>query len=217
MRSAPETVVVFAGGARPVSGLVASLPRGALVVGADRGAEHALALGMRVAVAVGDFDSISPVALAALERSGTRLERHPRAKDATDLELALDTALLLCPRRILVVGVAGGRLDHLLGLLLLLAAPAYAGAEVDAQLGRAAVHVVRGERLLTGRAGEIVSLLALHGPARGVVTEGLLYRLRGEVLEPGSSRGLSNSFTGTEARVSLESGVLVAVRPAGRV
>ena len=48
------------------------------------------------------------------------IERHPAAKDATDLELALDAAIALEPSRILVIGSAGGRLDHLLGSILLL-------------------------------------------------------------------------------------------------
>ncbi len=212
-----ETVVVFAGGAKPGLGAVASIPRDAVVVGADRGAEHALGLGLRVELAVGDFDSINPAALAALERAGARVERHPMAKDVSDLELALDAALTFESRRVLVVGGAGGRLDHLLGELLLLGAEAYAGVQMDAQLGRAVVHVVRGERVLVGRSGEVVSLLAVHGAATGVFTEGLVYPLRGEVLLPGSSRGLSNLFVDREARVRMESGVLLAVRPAGRV
>src|SRR5437763_6065084 len=46
------------------------------------------------------------------------------------------------PERILVVGSAGGRLDHLFGSLLILAADAYADVQVDAQIGAAAVHVI---------------------------------------------------------------------------
>ena len=115
-----------------------------------------------------------------------------------------------------MVGGAGGRLDHLLGELSLLASDVYAGIELDAVLGRAMVNVVRGERLLVGRAGELISLLALHGPAVGVVTDGLVYPLRGETLAPGSSRGISNVFAAEEARVSLERGVVLAVRPGKR-
>ena len=37
--------------------------------------------------------------------------------------------------------------------------------------------------------------------------------LAGETLEPGSSRGISNVFAQAEARVSLEHGVLLAIRP----
>ena len=61
----------------------------------------------------------------------------------------------------------------------------------------------------------VISLFAVHGPAAGVVTEGLVYPLRGETLEPGSTRGISNVFAETEAHVRLEHGVLLAVRPIG--
>lgn len=208
-----DTVVVVAGGSKPSAQAFASVPPGAPVVAADSGADHALAAGLPVDVVVGDLDSISAAGLAALERAGVRFERHPSAKDATDVALALSAALALGPRRVLVLGGTGGRLDHLFGLLLLLGADSYAGVELDAILGRAAIHVVRRERVLAGRAGELVSLFALHGAAAGVVTQGLVYPLRGETLAPGSSRGVSNVFAGEEARVSLESGVVVAVRP----
>lgn len=209
----PETVVVFAGGSAPTARALSSLPTGAPVIAADRGAEHALAHGLRVELAVGDFDSISPAGLVALEQSGARVDRHPPAKDLTDLELALSAAVALGPRRILVIGGAGGRLDHLLGELLLLASEAYAAVEVDALLGRATVNVVRDDRSLAGRAGQLISLLAANGPAVGVRTEGLAYPLRGETLDPGSSRGISNVFESEVARVTLDAGVLLAVRP----
>jgi thiamine pyrophosphokinase len=209
----PDTVVVFAGGSEPRAAASASLPADAVVVAADGGADHALALGRRVDVAVGDFDSISEAGLEALERAGARVERHPVEKNATDLELALDVALGLAPRRVVVVGGVEGRLDHLLGELLLLGADVYAGVELDALLGGATVHVVRGERAIGGTAGETISLFALHGPAYGVVTDGLVYPLRGETLAPGSSRGISNLFAGPEARISVEQGVVLVVRP----
>lgn len=206
-------MVVFAGGPPPTAAALAALPREAVAIAADRGAEHALAAGVRLELAVGDFDSLAPATLRELERAGVRLERHPAAKETTDLELALDAALGLRPGRIVVVGGAGGRLDHLLGELSLLASDALSDVEVDALLGDAAAAVVRGERRLAGRVGELVSLLPVHGPAVGVVTEGLEYPLRGETLEPGSTRGVSNVFAAREARVAVERGVLLAVRP----
>jgi thiamine pyrophosphokinase len=199
------TVVVLAGG--PDRPAVIALPPGATVIAADSGAE----LGGPIDLLVGDLDSISAETLAGIEH----VERHAVDKDATDLELALTAALRFKPERILVLGSAGGRLDHLFGSLLILAVEAYAGVQVDAQIGAAAVHVVRGERTLRGEPGELISLFAVHGPVSGVVTEGLVYPLRAETLEPGSSRGLSNVFAASEARISLERGVLLAVRPSG--
>jgi len=187
------------------------------VIAADSGAEHALELGLHVDLAVGDFDSVSPSTLAAIERAGARIERHPAEKDRSDLELALVAALALDPVRIVVLGGVEGRLDHLFGELLLLAADAFSTVSVDAQLGTAAVHVVRGERVLAGAPGELLSLFAVHGPATGVVGEGLVYPLRRELLLPGSTRGLSNVFAAPEVRLGLESGVVLALRPDGRL
>jgi thiamine pyrophosphokinase len=210
-----EMVVVVAGGEAPAVASARGIPAGAPVIAADRGLEHASALGLTVAVAVGDFDSASPEAVAAAEERGARIERHPAAKDATDLELALDVALGLAPQRVLVLAGVGERLDHLLSALLLIAAPRYAGIEIDARIGRSLTHVVRDERTLEGARGELVSLLPVHGTATGVRTHGLLYPLDGETLEPGSTRGVSNAFVDDIARVELERGVLLAVRPGG--
>jgi thiamine pyrophosphokinase len=208
---AVTTVVVLSGGPGPLH--VADLPVGAPVIAADGGAEVARMLGLRVDLVVGDMDSVSVETLAGIER----VERHAVMKDATDLELALGAALRFEPERILVLGSGGGRLDHLFGGLLLLAADAYAAVRIDAQFGVAAVHVVRDERILHGQPGELISLLAVHGPASAVVTEGLVYPLRSETLEPGSSRGVSNVFSAPQARIALEAGVLLAVRPTGSV
>jgi len=202
-------VVVVASGEGPNL----TLPATGAVVAADGGLLRALDLGLAVDVVVGDLDSVTPEALTTAEAAGARIVRHPTAKDATDLELALDEALALGARRVLLVASSVGRLDHLLGSLLLLGSERYSGLELDALVGDALVHVVRDERVLSGAPGELLSLLALGGPAVGVATDGLEYPLRRETLEPGSSRGISNVFTGAEARVALERGVLLALRP----
>jgi thiamine pyrophosphokinase len=206
----PDVVVVASG-----PGPAVAVPGAGTVVAADGGLARAAALGLDVDVVVGDLDSVAADALAAAEAAGARVVRHPVAKDATDLELALDEAVALGARRVLVVASAGGRLDHLAASLLLLAAERYASLEVDALVGDALVHVIRAARTLQGAPGELLTLLPLGGPARGVTTTGLEYPLADEALEPGSTRGVSNVFTEAEARVTVTAGVLLAVRPGG--
>jgi len=208
-----EVVVVVSGGDLPAPRAALEVPLGASVIAADKGLDHALALGLDVTVAVGDFDSASPEAVAVAEAAGVRIERHPQEKDATDLELALDAALTMTPARILVLAAEGGRLDHLLSAALLLASERYARSQIDAFVGKARIHVLRGERELEGEPGELVTLLAVNGPAEGVTTEGLAYPLHGETLEPGSSRGVSNVFASRRARIAVERGVVLAIRP----
>lgn len=208
-----DAVVVLTGGGPIDRAHLPELAPGTRVIAADSGVDQAHALGLTVDLVIGDLDSASPEGLARAEAAGATVERHPAAKDATDLELALRAALSSSPRRIEVLGGSGGRLDHLLANALLLAAPALAAVEVTARMGDARVTVVRRRAEITGPLGDLVSLCALHGPARGVTVSGLLFPLDGETLFPGSTRGVSNELVRERATVSLEHGVLLAIQP----
>ena len=204
-------IVVCAGG--PVRAVLPAFDPGAIVIAADAGVHEAERLGLRVDLLVGDLDSAEPAAVARVEASGGRVERHPADKDASDLELALVAAAVADARQVLVLGGDGGRLDHLLGNAFLLASSRFADLRIDAVLGAARIHVVRDQRTMEGTPGELVSLFATGGPARGLVTDGLRWRLDGDDLEPGSTRGLSNEFVEATATVQVGQGVVLAVRP----
>ena len=208
--------VVFAGGERCEPADLLGVPRHGLVIAADSGAVHAVALGWPVHVLVGDLDSIPAALTEELVAAGTVVDRHPAAKDQTDLALALDTALAAGAVEVTVVGGHGGRLDHQVANVLLLASAPYAALRVEARMGASRVTVVRGRRHLQGQAGDVVSLLALAGPARGVTTEGLLFPLHDATLEAGTSQGVSNELLGTTATVVVAEGVLAAIQPGVR-
>jgi thiamine pyrophosphokinase len=206
-----RSAIIFCGGG--ASRLEIEVPPDVFVVAADSGLAEANRLGVRVDLLVGDMDSVLPDDLQAYERSGGDVQRHPEDKDATDLDLAITAATVAGAARLTVVGGDGGRFDHLLGNALLLAAPRYAAVEIDGVFGGARVHVVRERRDLTGSPGELVSLFAPGGPARGVGTEGLRWPLEHATLEPGSSLGISNRFLAERAGVTVAEGVVLVVRP----
>ena len=210
----PRRALVVAGGSAPGPGEVAAAEGWDVVVAADSGLDHAVALGLTVDLVVGDLDSVSADALAAARVAGTAIESHPADKDATDLALALEVAIREGAGEVVVVGLGGGRPDHELANLLLLASPAFAAVEVEAHTGSGRFVVVRSRpRRLAGRPGEVVTLLPVHGPARGVRTEGLRWPLRGEDLPEATTRGVSNEFVASEATVVVAGGVLLAVLP----
>ena len=208
--AAPDTVAVFAGGAPVAASVRAELGNVDYVIAADSGPHAAEDLGMSVDVLVGDLDSVDP---AAVVSATFEVDRHPQAKDHTDIVLALDRARDLRPRRLIVVSGGGGRLDHAFANLLVLASPQYAAMQVDAFVGDARLAVIRDRRDLEGPPGRLISLFAVDGPARGVTTSGLRYPLRDEVLEPLSSRGVSNEFVGGPAQISLTVGTLLSIQP----
>ncbi|HEX7097462.1 MAG TPA: thiamine diphosphokinase [Acidimicrobiales bacterium] len=215
-QGAQDAVVVVAGGVTPPAAeLRALLPaRPALVVAADSGVSHAELLGLSVDVVVGDLDSVDPDALRRAEAAGARVEQHRVNKDKTDLELALDAAVGAygADASYVVVGSVGGRLDHALANVLLLASPAYEHVSIDAYIDDWHITVVRGEQRLRATPGGLVTLLPVGGDAVGVVTAELRYPLRRETLPAGTTRGVSNVADAAQVRVGLDDGVLLALR-----
>jgi thiamine pyrophosphokinase len=211
------TVIVLAGGDPVHERLAAQLPPADLVIAADSGLEQAAALGVTVDLVVGDFDSVDPAALDAAVRDGVAIERHPEAKDETDLELAVVAAQRRGATRVVIVGISGGRIDHELANLMLLGSSAYAALHLEAIGAGGRVVAVHDRVELAGAVGDLVTLLAIGGSAHGVTTTGLRYPLQGETLEPGSTRGVSNVLIEPVAVVELTAGVLLALLPTSEV
>ncbi len=216
-REARRHAVIVTGGDPPDPRTTSALDAAAaLVVAADSGLVHAHQLGLHVDVVVGDLDSVPADALRRAVADGAEVEQHPVDKDATDLELALAAVAARGVERVVVLGGGGGRLDHFLANLLVLADTRFARVAVEAHVGTAELHVVRDEATLHGEPGDRVSLLPMHGDAAGVRTTNLKFPLRGEILHAGSTRGVSNEFVAAPARVTLTSGALLAILPDAR-
>jgi len=204
------TAVVFAAGDPPPPGLSDDLPEERWVVAADGGADHARAAGIDVDLIVGDLDSIDPTTLAL---SGAEVHRHPLAKDATDLELALaEVAARPQFTRLVVVGGIGGRLDHFIANAALLCSDRWIDLDIEWLAGPDRVTVVRDHARIHGHQGETVSLVPMGGTAHGVTTTGLRWPLDNEDLEFGSSRGVSNQFVMAVATVTVRRGLLLAIQ-----
>lgn len=209
MANIPRHAAVIAGGDMTTS---LTPPADSHVIAADSGYDHAMAAGTRVDVLVGDLDSISEAGLAHAEAAGVRIERHDEAKDASDLELAFDVALLTKAPTIVLYGGEGGSLAHLLGVASLITSDRYENVAVRWHTGTGVAHVVRNHQPLTATAavGTAVSVLAVTG-AKGVSTHGLAWRLDGDELARGTSRGLSNLTNQPEFSVTVGSGVLLVI------
>lgn len=185
-----------------------------LVFAADGGVNALDRLGRPPDRLVGDLDSADPALVERLEAAGTRIDRHPVDKEASDTELALRAALAEGAEDVDLIGATGGdRLDHELANLLLLADPAYSGVKLRAVVGPTTIRAVRGgrEMALRGAPGDLVTLLPIGGDADGVTTAGLRWPLDGAALPMGGSRGLSNVVVESGASVRLSDGVLLVV------
>ncbi|NWJ44731.1 MAG: thiamine diphosphokinase [Chloroflexi bacterium] len=190
---------------------------GALLICADSAGEAALAWDLLPHWLVGDMDSIAPAVLRELTaRPSVKVDSHPAEKDETDLELAIERALSEGATEITIVGGVGGRLDHTLGNLYLLAMPSLARSKARVRILSENEEVFLlspddSPLLLEGKKGELVSLFPFNGDATGVYTENLYYPLRHETLYFGPSRGISNVMLAESAEISLEEGRLLII------
>ena len=117
-----QRIIIFANGDLPdLNKVRAILHADDFIICADGGARHALALGLKPDLVIGDMDSIQKDQWQQLEREGVPIELYPRDKNETDLELAIARAVELQPSEIIIIAALGGRLDQTLGNIALLA------------------------------------------------------------------------------------------------
>ncbi len=205
-------VVIGGGGPIPLFDLKRIDPD-APIIAVDSGLDVARSVGWVPELVVGDLDSVSADGLDWAHDHHVAIEKHRRAKDATDLELALLAALERGATRIEVLLAPGGRLDHQFANLLVLASPALASVPVVGMVGGATVTVVRSEVELWSEPGAQLSLFVVGADALGVNTTGLRYPLNDAVIPATTTLGVSNEFIDSMATVSVREGVVLAIEP----
>jgi len=184
-----------------------------LIIAADGGARHCLALGLTPHLVVGDFDSLPADQLGQLREMGVEMVQYPVRKDYTDLEIALQHAHERGAHEILVMAALGGRWDQTLANVLLPANQEFSTLDICLIDGAQEIRLAHagGPLEIHGSPGDTVSLIPLNGDAHGVTTESLEYPLHGETLHFGSTRGVSNLMTASSASVSFTDGYLLCV------
>lgn len=205
-------VIIFANGNPPDRATAAPwLTTAQLIIAADGGSRHALAIDVIPDVVVGDLDSMDEATRKRLKHAGTRFITYPAHKDYTDLELAIRHALDRGATAITILGALGGRWDQSLANLMLLTLPELERVStriVDRQLS---IRVVRDRAQITGRVGDTLSLIALKGDATGVTLSGCEYPLNDAVLPFGASLGISNVFVESTVSIQVTAGCVLAL------
>ncbi len=177
------------------------------VIAADGGYPFACRACGQPDVSVGDFDSLGYLPEG-------KVLVYPREKDDTDLGLAIRQGLAAGCTRFWIFGALGGRLDHTLASLSLLASLAARPGHQAFLFGNGytvtAVHA--GELLFPPGKRETVSIFAHGGTASGVTLDGLSYSLRDAELPADTALGVSNEFLcGMPARIACRQGTLLVL------
>lgn len=183
------------------------------LIAADGGAHHAMAMGLRPRVIVGDLDSLEPEVVEAMAAEGVELEKYPAAKDKTDLELAIERAIRDGAAEIVLLGALGGRLDQALANVLLMAHRDWPATIHLVDANEIATVIHGGESMtLQATPGSTVSLLPLSAEVSGITYTGMLYPLDNATIALGSTRGVSNEVVSHPATVQIGSGIALVIQ-----
>jgi thiamine pyrophosphokinase len=179
------------------------------IICADKGANNAARLGIWPDVLIGDFDSIEPPFLEQFKSAGVKIISYPAEKDETDTQLALDYAMSLKPKEIILTGALGKRPDHSLANIFLLLRADDAGMKCSIVESRGKIYLTSKSMVIRGRPGDLVSILSL-GKAEGVDLTGFKYPSKDGVLDyRNPALGVSNELVGDKGNISVSSGVVL--------
>lgn len=179
-----------------------------MVIAADAGLCRLEAAGIAADLAIGDFDSLAYVP------AGPHVIALPREKDDTDMLAAVREGIKAGYRTFYLYGGTGGRMDHTLANLQLLAYLAKTGRRgllIGPETAAAAIR--NGTLAFRSGARGYISVFAYTPRAEGVSLRGLKYPLEDAALTSTYPIGTSNEFTGAESRISVRRGTLLVVFP----
>lgn len=177
------------------------------VVAADAAGEWCVTLGRVPDLVVGDFDSAQPGARERLADAGSKIERHPEAKDSTDLDLAITAALRRFGPPTVLTATFSERLDHTLAAVGSLLRAGVGARALEPFWSASPVHPGH-PLVLDIEAGTVLSLVAPCGAA-GVTITGVRWELHDARLASLSGLGISNAASGGRVRVCCVHGGLV--------
>ena len=174
-----------------------------LCIAADQGYHTAKALGERIDLLLGDFDSIGSVP----RDEGVEIRQVPAEKDYTDTQLAVEIALERGAEDIVIIGGLSGRLDHTLSTLAILEDLNARGVYCTITDGQNRARYMKSTSTLIARSPyKYLSLIAADEVVKGVDIEGCKYPLKKATLRRSHQFAVSNEITGNVAFIAVKKG-----------
>ncbi len=199
---------IYTGGSVDVSGITEHPRPDDLCIAADAGYRTAQALGERVDILLGDFDSLGEPPSS----DGFELMRVPTEKDLTDTQLAVEVALDRGADDIILVGGLSGRLDHTLSTLAVLEDLYDRGIPALITDGQSRVRFLRSSSTLIARSHyTYLGIVAVDETVKGVEIKGCKYPLERATLRRSLQFAVSNEITGNVALISVRKGAVYII------
>ena len=193
-----KAVLVAGGTVSEFERLKEFIKTGDAVICADSGYDYVIGLDIIPDIVIGDMDSVRSTDIKA------RKIIYPKRKDFTDSELVMEYAVKNGYDELVLFGFTGSRMDHTLANISMLCRYSDKNAVMIDKNNE--IRAAKGENIIEGKKGDIVSIIPAGGNLCGVTTENLEYPLKNETLYFGEGRGVSNVMTKDSCIIRTKSG-----------
>ncbi len=179
------------------------------IVALDGGVNQLKKLDIAPQVVIGDLDSADTDALSWARGRKARILRIS-TQESSDFQKGLAYCREIGAKSVVVCGVCGTRLDHLLSALS--ATQEFPDLDLTIHTGQATVTVLNGtvSRDFALRVAQTVSWIPVTR-TRGCRLSGVRWPLRNVTLEPGGFHSLSNVVTESTVTVTQRSGLSLLI------
>lgn len=182
------------------------------LIGVDRGAELLYQHNILPSFLVGDFDSLSNETLRYYrEETQVSIREFNPQKDASDTEIAVQLAIEIGCKEILLLGATGNRIDHLWANVQVLMIGYKAGVQISIMDSHNLIRLIDGETHLKKEEafGTYFSVFPMNGVVKNFNITGAKYPLTNHVLEPYNSLCVSNQIKEEEVVISFPKGIVI--------
>ncbi|MBQ2848763.1 MAG: thiamine diphosphokinase [Clostridia bacterium] len=177
-----------------------------LVIAADGGYKYLLYANKKADIVVGDFDS-----LGEIPQNENIIKLNP-VKDITDMQAAVDIGIEKGYKEFVLYGALGGRFDHSLANLQLIASLSQNGKKALVRDGETVITAVTNGRIEFDASHKgYISVFAHSDICSGVNEKGLKYTLVNAELKNTFPLGVSNEFIGIKSEISVVNGTVMVV------
>lgn len=179
---------------------------GDIVIAADGGYKYLQRAGIKPDIVIGDFDSLGKAP------EGEKIIRLKPEKDVTDTYAAVSEGIKCGYSRFNIYGASGGRIEHTLANIQLIASLAEKNMQASIFDGSTVITAITAKTLRFDSAyNGYISIFAHSDKCTGVCLRGLKYPLENAELSNLFPLGVSNEFLGVESEIVIGNGTAIIV------
>ena len=208
-----KTVLIVANGEENSEKFIKKLAEKAdFIIGVDGGAGTLLKYGIKIDIAIGDFDSLNSTLFKKLKKENIAIKKFPKEKDFSDTELAVRFACKKEFNRFILTGMLGKRIDHTLfntSVLLFLI-----NCKRDAYIKeeKEELYITKDEIQISANKNDIISIYPVTMKVIIEETKGLKYPIKNRTIRKEKTLTLSNVATSNKITIKVKTGTILIIR-----